>query len=285
MAIDALPTNPTRNMASSVYIAAMNAWIAALGPWTTQANTLGAAMTSIAAGGGFSIPYIFSTTITDSDPTATFLRLSNATQNLSTVIRIDPTAADQQDWTSVIDNFTASNSTVKGQIRLVKLADATKWMTFTLTSIASPSGYKNLTVVPIAASSANPFANTDSLILLFTRTGDVGTAGTILRRTTSITSSATPTPDSTNTDLYVITALATAPTFGVPAGTPADGQGLMIRVKDNGTARALAFNAIYRASSDLALPSTTVISKTLYMGFIYNAADTKWDLIAVLNNV
>jgi hypothetical protein len=29
------------------------------------------------------------------------------------------------------------------------------------------------------------------------------------------------------------------------------------------------------------LPATTVISKTLYLGMIFNSADTKWDVIAV----
>nr|MDQ3009059.1 hypothetical protein [bacterium] len=98
------------------------------------------------------------------------------------------------------------------------------------------------------------------------------------------TSSATSTPTADSVDQWNVTALAVADAFAAPTGTPTDGQKLMIRIKDNGTARALTWNAIYRASSDLALPSTTVISKTLYLGFIYNAADTKWDLLAVLNN-
>src|SRR3990167_4929402 len=67
--------------------------------------------------------------------------------------------------------------------------------------------------------------------------------------------------------------------------TPTDGQVLVIRIKDNGTARALTWNAIYRAGTDVALPSTTVLTKTLYLGFKYNAADSKWDLLAVTNNI
>lgn len=86
------------------------------------------------------------------------------------------------------------------------------------------------------------------------------------------------------TDLYIITAQAGALLFNAPSGTPNQGQQLLIRIKDNGTARALTYNAIFRASSDLALPSTTVLSKTLYLGFIYNSTDSKWDLFSVLNN-
>lgn len=98
-------------------------------------------------------------------------------------------------------------------------------------------------------------------------------------RVSSTTSSATPTPNADTTDIYILTALATAPTFGAPTGSPSQGQKLIIRIKDNGTARALAWNAIYRAMGT-ALPTTTVLSKTLYLGFIYNSTDTKWDLVA-----
>jgi len=105
---------------------------------------------------------------------------------------------------------------------------------------------------------------------------------------TSITSSATPTPvistEIKNTDVLQITALAEAATIPAPTGTASNHKNLIIRIKDNGTARALLFNAIYRFSSDLAAPTTTVINKTLYLGFRYNSADTKWDLIAKLDN-
>lgn len=104
------------------------------------------------------------------------------------------------------------------------------------------------------------------------------------KRITSEASNATPTPNADTTDVHIITALAAAATFAAPTGTPTQGQQLIIRIKDNGAARTLGWNAIYRASSDLALPSTTILSKTLYCGFIYNATDAKWDLIALLNN-
>jgi len=104
------------------------------------------------------------------------------------------------------------------------------------------------------------------------------------KRISTITSSATPTPNANSTDVFTVTALAAGATFAAPTGTPAEGQMLIIRIKDNATARTLAWNAIYRASSDLALPTTTIISKTLYLGFIYNFTDTKWDLLALLNN-
>ena len=99
----------------------------------------------------------------------------------------------------------------------------------------------------------------------------------------SITSSSTPTATATE-DVLVITALATNATFGAPTGTWTDGQEHMIRVKDNATPRTLAFNAAYRFSTDLVAPTTTIASKTLYLKFKYNAADSKHDHVAQLNN-
>lgn len=96
----------------------------------------------------------------------------------------------------------------------------------------------------------------------------------------SITSSATPTPNADACNLYTVTALAANATFGAPTGTPVQGQTLLIRVKDAGAAKTLAWNAIYRPVG-VALPTTTFISKTLYLNFEYNATDTKWDLVGL----
>lgn len=143
-------------------------------------------------------------------------------------------------------------------------------------AVISPSDFHTYRKITSAAgNTTDPSANNTDYVCL-TRFN---------RRVTSITSSATPTPNSATTDLFAITALAVGATFAAPTGTPKDGQQLMMRVKDSGTAQALAYNAIYRASTDLPLPTSTVLSKTLYMGWLYNANDTKWDLIGVLSNV
>lgn len=97
-------------------------------------------------------------------------------------------------------------------------------------------------------------------------------------QTASTIDSATVTPDGSKGQ-YNVTAIAQAFTLAAPSGTPKQGQKLIIRIKDNGTARAITFNSIYRAVGT-PLPTTTVVSKTLYLGFIYNATDIKWDLVA-----
>jgi len=98
---------------------------------------------------------------------------------------------------------------------------------------------------------------------------------------TTIASSATPTPTGDKLlNTLNITALAEAATFAAPSGTSRNGNRLIVRIKDNGTARSLDWNAIYRAL-ELALPTTTVLGKILYLGFMYNSQDSKWDLLAI----
>lgn len=100
-------------------------------------------------------------------------------------------------------------------------------------------------------------------------------------RVTSIASSATPTPNADTDDLFKITALAANATFAAPSGTPTSGQPMLIRIKDNATPRTLGFNAIYRAVG-VTLPTITVASKTMYIGIVYNSDDTKWDVVALV---
>lgn len=94
-----------------------------------------------------------------------------------------------------------------------------------------------------------------------------------------ISSSATPTPASTD-DQYNITALAVNATFAAPSGSPVNGRKLLIRIRDNGTARTLGWNAIYRVVG-VTLPTTTVVNKTIYVGVTYNSTDVKWDVVAI----
>lgn len=100
--------------------------------------------------------------------------------------------------------------------------------------------------------------------------------------TQTVTSAANVTPTSTN-QLVVITAQATALTLDAPTGTFAQGQPLMIRIKDNGTARAITWptgSGRYRAVG-VTLPVTTVPNKTTYVGVIYNSTDNRFDVIGV----
>lgn len=86
------------------------------------------------------------------------------------------------------------------------------------------------------------------------------------------------------TDLYEAEGLTGAITFLQPSGTPVDGQKLMIRIEDNGTARGITWTTsagAFRAVG-ITLPTTTVLSKVTYVGCIYNSTDSYWDAVATV---
>jgi len=99
-------------------------------------------------------------------------------------------------------------------------------------------------------------------------------------RDVTVTTATTLTPDVSVGDIYCFTALASALTINAPIGTPTNGEKLIFRLLDNGTSRALAWNATYTVIG-VTLPTATTISKTTYVGCIYNANNTRWDVIAV----
>lgn len=102
------------------------------------------------------------------------------------------------------------------------------------------------------------------------------------RRAPAVTQSATPTINTDNTDVAHITALAQAITSMTTnlSGTPVEGDTLRIDITDNGTARAITWGASFEAST-VALPTTTVISTRLDVGFLWNTVTTKWRCVAV----
>lgn len=118
-----------------------------------------------------------------------------------------------------------------------------------------------------------------------TITGVLNVNGGIPRRVGSVTSASTITPTGDASDQFNVTALAEAATIAAPSGTPGTGQRLMLRIKDNGTSRALTWTTSaggYRALSSVTLPASTTAGKQTYVGCIYNAADGFWDVVAVV---
>lgn len=102
-------------------------------------------------------------------------------------------------------------------------------------------------------------------------------------RTNSVTTGTTITPAGDTSDVYYVTALASAATVAAPSGTPVAGQKLLLNILDNGTSRGLTWtttSGAYRAVG-VTLPSATTAGKEMYVGCIWNANATFWDVIAI----
>lgn len=84
-------------------------------------------------------------------------------------------------------------------------------------------------------------------------------------------------------DVYDYTALDTDLSgMAVNGSPPVNGQKATIRICDNGTARTLhALSSGNFAAVGVALPVTTMPGKVMYIGAIYNAGKTRWDIVSV----
>ncbi len=52
----------------------------------------------------------------------------------------------------MLATFADSTNTIKGHVRLFNTTDPTKWLLFSVSAVASPSGYKNITVANVGSS-------------------------------------------------------------------------------------------------------------------------------------
>lgn len=138
-------------------------------------------------------------------------------------------------------------------------------------TLVSGTNIKTINTVSLLGSSDISLPTTSST--------DTFTNKRITSRVSSVTSSATPSVNTDSFDAVTITALAATITGVTVTGTPTDFQRLIFRIKDNGTARAITWGASFEAKG-VALPTTTVISKVLTVGFIYDSVSTKWGCVA-----
>lgn len=104
----------------------------------------------------------------------------------------------------------------------------------------------------------------------------------VTRRVVAVTNSATPTANTDNADQLTMDALNVAITNLSTnlSGTPTDGEPKVWRFKDDGTARALNLGAKF-VPLGAALPTTTVISKWLYVGAVWHATAAVWHVVSV----
>lgn len=147
---------------------------------------------------------------------------------------------------------------------------STSWL---LTSTVTTVGTDPLTYVQFSIAPSNVVTLTGTQTLTNKR---------ITKRAPAVTQAAAPTINTDVTDVAHITGLAQAITSMTTnlTGTPNEGDMLRIDITDNGTARAITWGAKFE-SSTVVLPTTTVVSTRLDVGFIWNTVTSAWRVVAV----
>lgn len=101
----------------------------------------------------------------------------------------------------------------------------------------------------------------------------------------ALTDAATIATDASLGNVFTVT-LGGNRTMGAPTNAPTKPQKIVYRIKQDATgSRTITWNAAFRFSGGTAPTLTTTASKTDYVGFIYNVADSVWDNVtgAALN--
>jgi len=130
---------------------------------------------------GNTLPFSFSTTITDSDPGSGVFRLDNATQNTATNIYIDDEDSNAVDVSAFIQTLSGGNnpSSILGLVTLRKEFSPEVFLQFKVTGVINAAGYTKLAVTNLSSSTANPFSNSDNVLIDISLSGDKGDAGDI----------------------------------------------------------------------------------------------------------
>jgi hypothetical protein len=122
---------------------------------------------------------------------------------------------------------------------------------------------------------------TGEILLRFQKTSHILSipfGANIVPLVNTITTSATPSINVDTTKMFTITALSDVITNVGITGSPKNGQTLIVRILDAGVAKSITWGAAFKSIAPL--PTTSVVSKTLYVGFVYSTATNQFECIS-----
>jgi len=119
----------------------------------------------------------YSTTTTDSDPGAGYIRFNNGTLSSAAICYIDDADLAGADISGLVQSWDDStNSALRGTITLIKETNAAVWATWNITGAATnASGYTKQALTYVAGTGS--FSNDDLVRLVFVRSGNIGVPG------------------------------------------------------------------------------------------------------------
>ena len=219
---------------------------------------------------GTGVPFISKVALTEPATLATLTIANNKTLTVNNSITLSGTDA-------TVMTFPTTTATIA---RTDSAQTFTGVQTMTSPVINTSLELGHATDTTLTRSSAGVLA-VEGVVIPSVSSTNTLTNKILTARVYSAANNASLTPEKNAYDIFHLTAMSAATTINNPSTTtPTDGMQIRFRFLDNGTARTLTWGTAYVAKGGIALPSTTVISKNLMLGFEYNSNLAKWNLIA-----
>lgn len=143
--------------------------------WQAGIAEITSRLNNAAAG---SILFAFSDATADADPGAGALRLNSASPASATQIFIDDASAAGTDVSATIAAWATGTSTIKGEITIRHVSDATAWEKLSLTGLTDAGGYTKLSVTHVDGGTT-PLVDADPVAVSFQPRGDKGDTGSV----------------------------------------------------------------------------------------------------------
>jgi len=255
----------------------------------TNALTIGTGLSGTSYNGSSAVTIAIDSTVATLTGSQTLTNKTLTSPIISTISNTGtltlPTSTDTLVGRATTD--TLSNKTLNSPIISTISNTGTLTLPTSTDTLVGRATTDTLTNKTLTSPIISTISNTGTLTLPTSTDTLVGRATTdtltnkrITPRVSTTTSSVTPTINTDNVDQYGLTAQAADITsFSTNlSGTPTDGQKLWIYIVGT-AARLITWGASFE-SSTVTLPTTTVSTNRLDVGFVWNAATSKWRCVA-----
>lgn len=212
---------------------------------------------------------------TDASPTGNAIHVQNNAANTD-LFKVDVTGAVFSNTTvNAVTGYQVNGAATSGN---VLRGNGTNFVNATLAASDLSNG--------VTGSGAVVLTNSPSISSPSTSGTDSGTETLnnkrVNTRAVAVADATSITPNSDTSDIVTQnnTQANGTLTINAPTGTPVDGQKLIIRIK-TANQQTYSFNATYHFSTTVSAPVNTSPTKTDYLGCIWNATNSAWDVVAV----